>query len=97
MQEYLENEGITEEEFKKKELEPQAIQQIKTSLVLAEIAEKEGLEITSEELASQIQALKTQYTDPNMQAELDKPENQRDIANRMLSEKTVQKLASYSN
>jgi trigger factor len=96
MQEYLEAEGTTEEEFKKKELEPQAVQQIKTSLVLAEIAEKEGLDITKEELDLQVQALKTQYTDPNMQAELDKPENRRDIANRMLSEKTVQKLASYS-
>jgi hypothetical protein len=31
-----------------------------------------------------------------MQAELDKPENRRDIASRMLTEKTVAKLIDYA-
>ncbi len=43
------------------------------------------------------QILKGQYTDPQMQAELDKPDNQRDIKARLLTEKTLQQLTDYSN
>jgi trigger factor len=96
MAEYLESEGMSEEEFKEKELKPQAIQQLKTSMVLGEIAERENLQVTPEELNVRLQLLKSQYNDPNMQAELDKPENQRDIASRMLSEKVVTLLAAAS-
>jgi hypothetical protein len=32
-----------------------------------------------------------------MQAELDKPENQRDIEMRLLTEKTIQKLVDYAS
>lgn len=94
-EEYLKLEGKTEEELKK-ELEPQAQEQIKASLVLAEIAEKEQMSIQPDELKIRIAQLKGQYNDPAMQAELDKPENQRDIASRMLSEKVINLLASYS-
>lgn len=95
MQEYLEAEGFTEDEFKEKELKPQALQQLKTSMVLAEIAEKENLSVTQDELTSRLQQLKGQYQDPAMQAELDKPENQRDIASRLRSEKVVNYLLGF--
>lgn len=87
-QEFLENEGKTEDEYKK-EIEPQATEQLKASLILSEIAELEKFSVEPDELKIRIQALKGQYNDPQMQAELDKPENQRDIASRMLSEKVM--------
>ena len=51
---------------------------------------------SSEELEIRVQLLKGQYTDPAMQAELDKPENRRDVRGRMLTEKTLDKLRSYA-
>jgi hypothetical protein len=52
--------------------------------------------VTPEELELRIQLLKGQYQDPQMQAELDKPENQRDIQARLMTEKTLAKLTDYA-
>lgn len=89
---YLASEGKTEEEYKAEVVKPQAENQLKTSLVLAEIADKEGLAVTPEELEIRIQILKGQYQDEAMQAELEKDENRRDISSRMLTEKVLEIL-----
>lgn len=94
-QEHLKEEGVTEEEHRKRN-RPDAERTVKAGLVLTEIASEEKLNVTQEELDVRIKLLKNQYQDPTMQAELDKPENQRDIANRILTEKTLEKLKSYS-
>ena len=93
--EFLKSENTTEEKYKAEVLAPQAEKQVKTSLILAEIADAENLQITPEELEIRIQILKGQYQDPQMQAELDKPENRQDIASRMLTEKVLSKLETY--
>ncbi len=94
-QEHLDAEGVTaEEHFERKR--PEAQQRVKAGLVLSEVAEKENIFVTPQELEIRIQLLKGQYQDPQMQAELDKPENQRDIAARLMTEKTVQKLIDYA-
>ncbi len=95
--EFLDSEGETEESYREKSLAPQAEERVKASLVLTEISEKENLDVTPEELEIRIQLLKGQYKDQAMQAELDKPENQNDIASRILTEKTVAKLIEYSS
>lgn len=95
-QEHLEAEGISEEEHREKNRE-EAELRVKAGLALSEVAEKEKLDVTPEELEVQIQVLKGQYqSDEKMQAELDKPENRRDIASRILTQKTVDKLREYS-
>lgn len=93
--EFLEAEAKSEEEYKNKVLYPKAEERVKASFVLAEIAEAEELSITPEELEIRLQALKSQYSDPKMQEELDKTEVRQEIASRMLSEKTVATLANY--
>jgi FKBP-type peptidyl-prolyl cis-trans isomerase (trigger factor) len=65
---------------------------IKTGLLLGEVSDKEDIQVTPEELNSQIAALKAQYTDDKMRLELDKPENQRDIYSRIVIDKTVKRL-----
>lgn len=93
-EEFLKAEGLSEEEYKTTILRPQAEQQLKTSIMLSEIAEKEKLSVTPEELEIRIQLLKGQYAqDQLMQAELDKPENRQDIASRMLTEKVLELLS----
>jgi len=93
-QEHLEGEGVTEEEHRER-MKGDAELRVKAGLILSEIAEAENIVVTPEELEIRMQLLKGQYPDPQMQAELDKPENRRDIASRLLSEKTIAKLNSY--
>ena len=92
-QEHLATEGKTEEQHREGHRE-QALLRIKTGLALGEVAEKEGVQIAQEEFDERLAALKKQYTDEQMQAELEKPENQRDILSRLLTEKTVQRLTT---
>ena len=96
MKEYLESEGKTEDELREKDLKPQASERVKASLVLSQIAEEEKLDVTPEELEIRMQILKQQHQDPQMQAELAKPEARRDIASRLLTEKTVKKIVGYT-
>lgn len=96
LQEFLESENTTEEKYRKGVLLPQAEKQVKGSLILSEIAEKENVTVTPEELEIRIQVLKGQYQDPQMQAELDKPEARQDIASRILTEKVLIKLETYA-
>jgi trigger factor len=95
-QEHLDAEGETDETHREKNRQPATLR-VKAGLVLGEIADIEQIDVTPEELEMRIQLLKGQYTDVAMQTELDKPENRRDIASRILSEKTIQKLAEYAS
>jgi trigger factor len=94
-EEHLKEEGVTAEEHREQK-RPVAEERVKASIVLSEIADAEKLDVTTDELELRMQLLKGQYTDPAMQAELDKPETRRDIASRILTEKTVDKLVSYA-
>jgi trigger factor len=94
-QEHLDSEGVTEEQHREQN-RPAAEKRVKAGLVLSEIAQAEGIDVTDDELAMRINLLKGQYQDPQMQAELNKPENRRDIASRVLTEKTIQKLTDYA-
>lgn len=87
--EFLENQGITEEDFRKKEVTPEAERRVKAGLLLSEIADTEGIDVTPEELEVRVQQLKGQYPDKQMQEQLDQPENRREINARLRSEKVI--------
>lgn len=87
--EFLKNQGLTEEEYRKKEVNPEANRRVKAGLVLSEIADKENIDVTPEELEARIQQLKGQYNDAKMQEQLDLPENRREINARLRSEKVI--------
>lgn len=94
-QEHLDAEGVTEAEHRQRHY-AEALERVKVGLILSEIAEKEGITVTPEELEIRKQILKGQYQDPQMQAELDKPANLRDIEARLMTEKTLAKLTEYA-
>lgn len=94
-QEHLVEEGIDETAHRAKQ-RPGAELRVKAGLVLAEVAELENITVTPEELEIRIQLLKGQYNDATMKSELDNPESRRDIMSRMLSEKTLDRLRSFS-
>lgn len=95
-QEHLAEEGVSEEDHREQK-RAVAERRVKASLVLSEIAEQESVDVTAEELEIRMQILKGQYQDKAMQAELDKPETRREIAARLGTEKTIQKLTAYAS
>jgi trigger factor len=95
-QEHLDSEGVSEEEHRERN-QPEAMQRVKVGLILSEIADKENLQVTPEELEIRMQVLRGQYQDPQMQAEFNKPENIKDIEARLLTEKTIDRLTSYAS
>ncbi|OGL29376.1 trigger factor [Candidatus Saccharibacteria bacterium RIFCSPHIGHO2_02_FULL_47_12] len=95
-EEHLKEEGVTAEEHRERN-RSKAENTVKISVLLTEIAEKEGIEVTPEELEIRLQILKGQYPDAAMQAELDKPENKQDIYSRLMTEKTIAKLVGYAS
>ncbi len=95
-QEHLDEEGIDADAHREKQ-RPNAELRVKAGLVLGEISSHEKVTVTPQELELRIQLLRGQYADPAMQAELDKPENHRDIMSRMLTEKTLDKLRGYAS
>ena len=95
-QEHLAAEGKTEEQHREG-LREQAEVRVKTGLVLGEVAEAEQIRVTEAELDERINQLKAQYSDKQMQAELSKPENRRELGSRLLTEKTIEKLVAYAS
>ncbi|HSX31146.1 MAG TPA: trigger factor [Candidatus Saccharimonadales bacterium] len=94
-QEHLKAEGKTDTEHKEG-LRESAEARVKTGLVLGEVAQAEDIRVTDAELDTRIAELKRQYTDKQMQAELNKPENRRDLGSRLLTEKTITRLSEYA-
>lgn len=94
--EYLSQQGLSDEEYLKNSNQ-QAEIRIKTGLVLGAIANQEKQFVTKQELDQKIAELQHQYaTDKKMLEELNKPENQQDIQNRLLVEKTVNRLVELN-
>lgn len=93
--EHLIQEGINEEQHHERQ-RSNAEMRVRGGLVLSEIAEKEAIAVTPDELDKRIELLKGQYQDEAMRAELDKPQTRRDTESRLLTEKTIDRLVKYS-
>lgn len=93
--EHLASEGITAEEHKEQK-RPAAEGRVKIGIILSEIAEKEKIVVSPEEFEVRLRLMKGQYQDQAAQAELEKPEVQRDILARMMTEKTIERLVGYA-
>lgn len=93
-QEHLDSESVTEEEHRKRNRKD-AEEQVKVGIVLGAIGDAENIAVGEEELEIRMQLLKGQYKDPQMQAELDKPDARQDIASRIRIEKVLAKLTDY--
>ncbi len=81
------------DDWRAKEARPAAEKRVKAGLVLAELSKELGVEVSHEELSTQIEAMKQQYgKDPKIAERFNDPNVHRDIANRMITDKTVKKL-----
>lgn len=94
--EHLAAEKVSAEEHKEQK-RPAAEERVKSSLVLSEIAEKEKITVTNEEIEDRLAQLRQQYSDQQMLAELATPDARNQIASQLLTEKTFAKLVDYTS
>ncbi len=95
---YLEDRGYADRDaWVEAEANEAADNRIKAGLVLAELSKELKVEATADELAEHINAYKTQYANnPDMAKRFDEPEVQREVANRLITEKTVDQLVALN-
>ena len=95
-EEYLKQESITEDELKTKRLRPEAVDRLRHSIVLSEIAENEGVQVSAAEVDARIDQVRQQYSDQSSQEEINKPEFRQQIGSRIVAEKTIELLVGYA-
>ena len=95
---YLKTQGFKDkEEWVKKEARPSAEKRVKAGLVLAELSKELKIDASRDEIQDQINFFKQQYgKDKKMLEQFDNPNVHRDIANRMITDKTVAKLVELN-
>jgi len=98
LDQYLETQKFKDkDDWIEKEVKPTAEKRVKAGLVLAELSKVEKIEATTDELKDHIDLYKKQYANnPEALKQFDEPEVQRDIANRLLTEKTVDRLVALN-
>lgn len=97
LDQYLEQLGKTKEEWRAKDLHEQAERRVQVGLVLSELSKAEKIEAKTEELEERMQQMLQQYgSAPEIAKQLDTPEARRDIANRVITEKTVDRLVELN-
>jgi trigger factor len=97
-EQYLENKGYADRDaWLEAEANEAADNRIKAGLVLAELSKELKIEATADELAEHINTYKSQYANnPDMAKRFDEPEVQREVANRLITEKTVDALVALN-
>jgi len=98
LDDYIKNKAFgSKEDWIKKEVEPAALKRVKVGLALAKLTKMEKIQASDDEIAQHISLYKQQYAN-NAEAlkQFDLPEVQGDIANRLLTEKTVDRLVELN-
>ena len=98
IEQYIANQKFNDkDDWREKEVIPAAKKRVQAGLVLSELSKVEKVEASADELAEHINMYKQQYANnPDMAKHFDEPEGQRDIANRLLTEKTVNLLVELN-
>lgn len=98
LDQYLQNKGFeNREKWLANEVHEAAKKRVQAGLVLAELSKREKIEASTKELDDHVELYRKQYAnDPQMLAQFDQPEARRDIANRLLTEKAVDRLVKLN-
>lgn len=98
LEQYLSTQGFKDEaDWKKNEVLPAAEKRVKAGLALAELSRELNIEATDEEQEEFVNRYKMQYSNnPDLVKRFDEPEVRRDLYNRLLTEKTVDKLVELN-
>jgi trigger factor len=85
------------EDWIEKEIKPEAEKRVKNGLVLAELAKAENIEVSDAEIDEQQKQIVEQYNDPELKKRFETPETRRNIANRIATDKALNKLVAYNS
>lgn len=93
---YIQQMGYKDhDEWHEKEFRVAAERRVQAGLALAELSKVENIDVTQEELTQRHAQMLEQY--PTMKDQLDAPEARRDLANRVITEKTVTRLVELNS
>lgn len=98
MDQYVASKGYKDlAEWEAKEATELAEKRVKASLILNQLAKELAIEVTEDALNARLDVYRQQYANqPDMLKRFDEPEIQRDIANRLATELTVDKLVELN-
>jgi len=98
LEQYLEQQSQTKEEWLKKDVRDQAVRRVQIGLALAELSKVENIEVSREELDESLKGMLERYgKSPEIAKQLDTVEARRDLANRLMTEKTVNHLVELNS
>lgn len=98
IEQYWEQKGYKDRDaWVKAEANEAADNRIKAGLVLSELSKVLKIEATADELADRLNTYRKQYANnPEMAKRFEEPEVQREVANRLITEKTVDELVKLN-
>lgn len=98
LENYVRSQGFNDEdEWRTKEVIPAAEKRVKAGLVLAELSKELKVTASDDEKLEHTNRYKSEYaSNPEMVKRFDEPEVQRDLTNRLLTEKTVNQLVDLN-
>ena len=98
LEDYLERMGKTHEEWLEKDVKEAAEMRVKSGLALAELSKVEKVKSDTKELDTRIAQLKEQYgNSKEVQKQLSSDDVRRNLANQILTEKTIDLLVKFNS
>ena len=98
LEDYLERMGKTREEWLEKDVKEVAEMRVKSGLALAELSKVEKVKSDTKELDARITQLKEQYgSSKEVQKQLSSDDVRRNLANQILTEKTIDLLVKFNS
>lgn len=98
LEDYLERMGKTREEWLEKDVKEAAEMRVKSGLALAELSKVEKVKSDTKELDARIAQLKEQYgNSKEVQKQLSSDDVHRNLANQILTEKTIDLLVKFNS
>ena len=98
LEDYLERMGKTREEWLEKDVKEAAEMRVKSGLALAELSKVEKVKSDTKELDARITQLKEQYgNSKEVQKQLSSDDVHRNLANQILTEKTIDLLVEFNS
>ena len=94
---YLKQEKLSRDEWIKRDVIPAAEKRVQNSLIITQLSRDWKITATNEEIESQRQKILAQYTEPTIRANFETDEARRQIAQQIITEKTLEKLAKLSS
>jgi trigger factor len=98
LEDYLDRMGKTREEWLEKDVKEAAEMRVKSGLALAELSKVEKVKSDTKELDDRIAQLKEQYgNSKEVQKQLSSDDVRRNLANQILTEKTIDLLVKFNS